>query len=112
MKDVPLTDVIQNAYDHAIEVVRTEKSVINTTQDVCHLAYSFALFDLYQGHKKHHYDIPIKKLYKLFDSGAIDENNTYSAFAYCYLRVFVREKVIKEKTFQAQFEFENKKHAK
>ena len=115
MEDAPLTDVIQAAYDNAIDAIYSGNLSINNTQDVFHLAHTYALFDLYKGNKKpnkkHHYDKPIEKLYKLFDSGTINENNTYAAFAYCYLKVFVREKAIKKKSFQAQFNYENKKYA-
>ncbi|VAW57178.1 hypothetical protein MNBD_GAMMA07-398 [hydrothermal vent metagenome] len=115
MKDIPLTDVIQYAYDKASEAIRTGELAFKSNQDVYHIAYSCALFDLYNRHaipdKKHHYDLPIKKLKQLFKSGKVKQTNTYAAFAYCYLKVFLREKVIKKKTFQAQFEYENNKHA-
>jgi len=115
MKDILLTDVIQVAYDKAEKSLLAGELPFKNIQDVYHMAHSCALFDVYGRHavpdKKHHYEVPIEKLHKLFSTGKIKKENTYAAFAYCYLKVFLREKLIKKKTFQAQFEYENKKHA-
>jgi len=114
MKEVPMTEVVQAAYDKAKEALRLRRLPIDNIQDICHVAHIYAMNDLYQGKKtsdkKRHYENPIDKLYALFDKGTITDNETYAAFAFCYLKVFEVEGIMKKKSFLAQFEFERKKY--
>jgi len=115
MNDVPITVVIQSAYDRAKEDLRLGHLPIENVQDLCHVTHTYAFIDLYQGpkkpNKKRHYDKPINELYLLFDKGTLLEKDTYASFAFCYLKVFEVEKVMKKKSFLAQFEYEKIKHA-
>ena len=115
MKDIPMTEVIQSAYDRAREDLRLGKIPIEDIQDLCHVAHSYAMIDLYNGkkvaNKNCHYDKPIDELYSLFDNGTLIEKNSYASFAFCYLKVFEAEKVLKKESFLAQFEYEKTKHA-
>ena len=99
MKDVPMTDVVQSAYDRANSDLDLGNLPISDIRDLCHVAHSYALIDLYQGSKKldlkRHYNKPIDKLYKLFDKGTLSEKDTYASFAYCYLKVFEIEGILK-----------------
>ena len=115
MKDVPMTEVVQFAYDKAKADLNLGNLPIGDIQDLCHVAHTYALFDLYQGSKKpdlkRHYDQPINELYNLFDSGTLLEKDTYANFAFCYLKVLEIEGAIKKNSFLAQFEHEKMKHA-
>ncbi len=115
MKDVLMTEVVQSAYDRAKSDLDLGSLPITNIQDLCHVAYSYALIDLYQGSKKpdqkKHYNKPIDKLYKLFDNGTLSEKDTYASFAFCYLKVFEVEGVLKKRSFLAQFEHEKEKYA-
>ncbi len=115
MKDVPITEVVQSAYDRAKEDLRLGHLPIENIQDLCHVAHTYAIIDLYQGskkpNKKRHYDKPITELYLQLDKGALLEKDTYASFAFCYLKVFEIERVMKNKSFLAQFEFEKLKHS-
>jgi len=115
MKDVPMTEVVQSAYDRAKEDLRLGRLPVKEIQDLCHVAHMYALIDLYQGSKnadpKRHYNKPIGELYKLFDKGTLSEEDAYASFAFCYLKVFEIEGVMKKKSFLAQFEYEKMKHA-
>ena len=115
MQDVPMTEVVQSAYDRAEKDLRLGRLPISNIQDLCHVAHTYALMDLYQGSKKTnpklHYDKPIEKLYKHYDNGTLSENDTYASFAFCYLNILEIEGVIKKKTFVAQFENEKRKQA-
>jgi len=114
MKDVPMTEVVQSAYDRAKEDLRLGRLPVKEIQDLCHVAHTYALIDLYQGSKnadpKRHYNKPIGELYKLFDKGTLSEEDAYASFAFCYLKVFEIEGVMKKKSFLAQFEYEKMKH--
>ncbi len=114
MNDVPMTEVVQSAYDSAKADMILGNLPVSDIQDLCHVAYSYAFIDLYQGSKKpkykKHYSKPIDKLYKLFDKGTLSETNTYASFAFCYLKVFEMEGAIKKETFLAQFEHEKTKY--
>jgi hypothetical protein len=103
MKDVPMTEVVQSAYDRAKEDLRLGRLPIKEIQDLCHVAHTYALMDLYQGSKnadpRRHYNKPIGELYKLFDKGTLSEEDAYASFAFCYLKVFEIEGVIKKKSF-------------
>ncbi len=115
MKDIPMTEVVQSAYDRAKEDLDLGRLPITNIEDLCHAAHSYAFLDLYQGFKKpdkkRHYKKPIDKLYKLFDNGTLSEKETYASFAFCYLKVFEIEGILKKKTFLAQFEHEKRKYA-
>ena len=115
MKDVPMTEVVQSAYDRAKADLVLGSLPITSIQDLGHVAQSYAFIDLYQGSKKpnqkKHYNKPIDKLYKLFDKGTLSEKDTYASFAFCYLKVFEVEGVLKEESFLAQFEHEKAKYA-
>ena len=115
MKDVPMTEVIQSAYDRAKADLDLGSLPITNIQDLCHVAHSYAFIDLYQGSKKpdqkKHYNKPIDGLYKLFDKGTLSEKDTYASFAFCYLKVFEVEGVLKKESFLAQFEHEKAKYA-
>jgi hypothetical protein len=110
VKDVPMTEVVQFAYNRAKSDFENGVLPIQNLQDLCHVACKYALEDLYQGSKKVnekiHYKRPVEKLYKLFNRGILLEEDCYASFAYCYLKVFEIEGVIKRKTFLAQFEHE------
>jgi len=116
MKDIPMTEVIQSAYDKAQKDLNSGKLPISDIEDLCHVAFIYAINDLYQGSKKPnikcHYDKPIKELYKLFDKAIISENDTYASFAFCYLKVFQVDKFMKKSSFIAQFEYEKAKYSK
>ena len=105
MTDVPMTELVQSAYDRAKKDLGLGRLPIGEVQDLCHVAHTYALMDLYQGSKKadlkRHYNKPIDKLYKLFDNGAFSEEESYASFAFCYLKVFEIEGVIKKKSFLA-----------
>ena len=114
MKDVPMTEVVQSAYDRAKADMLLGNLPVSNTQDLCHVAYSYSFTDLYQGSKKpkykKHYSKVIDKLYKLFDKGTLSEQDAYASFAFCYLKVFEMEGAIKKETFLAQFEHEKAKY--
>jgi hypothetical protein len=110
MKDVPMTEVVQSAYDRAKQDLALGKLPLDNVEDLCHVAFKYAFTDLYEGrkepHQKTHYHRPIDKLYKLFDKGLLTEKDSYASFAFCYLKIFEIEGVIKKKSFIAQFEHE------
>lgn len=110
MKQVSMTEVIQSAFGRAKRKAEAGDLPISNIQDLCHVAHTFALLDLYGETRKlnyrKHYSNPIKRLYKLFDKGALSIDQSYLSFAFCYLKVLEAEGVIKKKTFLAQFEFE------
>lgn len=114
MKDVPMTEVVQSAYDRAKTDLVLGSLPIARIQDLCHVAHSYAFIDLYQGSKKpnqkKHYSEPVDKLYKLFDKGTLSEKDTYASFAFCYLKVFEVEGFLKKESFLAQFEHEKAKY--
>ena len=115
MKEVAMTELIQSAYDRAKKDLELGRLPISEIQDLCHVAHTYALMDLYQGSKEansnRHYNKPINKLYKLFDNGTLSEEDAYASFAFCYLKVFEIEGIMKKKSFLAQFEYEKTKHA-
>ncbi len=86
MKDVPMTEVVQYAYDRAKEDLRLGRLPIKEIQDLRHVAHKYALLDLYQGSKNfdpiRHYIKPIDELYKLFDKGTLSEEDAYASFAF------------------------------
>ena len=110
-----MTEVVQSAYDRAKNDLQLGRLPISDIQDLCHVAHTYALMDLYQGSKKadpkRHYSRPIDKLYKLFDNGTLSEEDAYASFAFCYLKVFEIEGAMKKKSFLAQFEYEKIKYA-
>lgn len=109
-----MTELIQSAYDRAKKDLRLGRLPISEIQDLCHVAHTYALMDLYQGSKqadpKRHYNNSIDKLYIMFDNGTLSEDDSYASFAFCYLKVFEIEGVVKKKSFLAQFEYEKMKH--
>jgi len=139
MNEVPMTELVQSAYDRAKSDLQLGLLPISEIQDLCHVAHTYAFMDLwiygfmdlwiygfmdlwiygfmdlYQGSKKadpkRHYNRPIDKLYKLFDNGTLSKEDAYASFAFCYLKVFEIEGLIKKKSFLAQFEYEKMKHA-
>ena len=110
MKQVSMTELIQSAYSRAKRKAEAGDLPISNIQDLCHVAHTFALLDLYGETKKlnykKHYSNSIDRLYKLFDKGTLSVEQSYLSFAYCYLKVLEAEGVIKQKTFLAQIEFE------
>ncbi len=114
MADIPFTDVIQSAYERAKKDFLSGKLLpIRNVEDLCHMAHSYAIIDLYGGAKKAdrnlHYSKPIDDLYKLFDEGTISISDTYASFTFCYLKVYEVEGIFKKSTLVAQFEHEKKK---
>jgi hypothetical protein len=49
MKDVPMTEVVQSAYDRAKADLVLGSLPITSIQDLCHVAHSYTFIDLYQG---------------------------------------------------------------
>ncbi len=115
MTDIQLTDLIQCAYNKAIDDIEKGKLPIRNIQDACHLAYSYALFDIYGDTKKAsielHYNKPIDELYELFDNNELSIENTYGSFSFCYLKVYLAENALTNRQFNVQFEHERKKNA-
>ena len=114
MKELPVTEIVQSAYNRAKADMVLGILPVASTQDLCHVAYLYSFTDIYQGSKKpkykKHYSRVIDKLYRLFDKGILSEEDTYASFAFCYLKVFEIEGVIKKSTFLAQFEHEKAKY--
>ena len=115
MNEVPMTELVQSAYDRAKNDLELGRLPISEIQDLCHVAHRYAFIDLYRGSKKadpkRHYDRPIDKLYKLFDNGTLSDEDAYASFAFCYLKVFEIEGFLKKRSFLAQFEYEKMKYA-
>ena len=89
MDDISMTEVIQNSYDRAKEkLIQGKLLPINNIEDLCHVAHTYAIMDLYHDIKRldtyPHYNKAINELYKLFDEGIISEKDSYASFAFCY----------------------------
>ncbi|MFH1304665.1 MAG: hypothetical protein ABIK07_26730 [Planctomycetota bacterium] len=112
MSDIPFTEIIQHAYARAKKAFLAGQLPISEMEDLCHVAYVYAFYDLNTKTKEpdyeRHYAKSIDELYKLFDRGELDVCDTYAAFAFCYLKVYEIEGVIPEKSCKAQFEYERK----